>query len=215
MMATQPTGVRGTDSWLLGKKELNSPDFAKVLEESMPKNMDNPQLRGQGVGGPGVFSRGNDTSVVPAWRKTYSHIIHIGSKDPDAAPMRKLAPEMGAYANEASRFTPGWRRAFWGTNYERLSEIKARYDPEHLFWVTPGIDADKWVVEGDRICRSTAATYSASDIPPKNDNQNFVDGTARGIDEYPGADFIYIQGPRGPVMNPVYLGLAKASNQGR
>jgi FAD/FMN-containing dehydrogenase len=213
MMATQSTGVRGTDSWLLGKEHLNSPDLAKVLEDSMPKGMDNPQLRGQGVGGPGVFSRGNDTSVVPAWRRTYCHIILVGSKDPDASPMRKLAPNMGAYANEASRFTPGWRKAFWGTNYERLSAIKKRYDPEHLFWVSPGIDAEKWTVEGDRICRSAASATTAMDIPPKNDNQNFVDGTARGIDEYPGPDFIYIQGPRGAVMNPVYLGLAPASNQ--
>ena len=212
MLATQSTGVRGTDSWLLGKKHLHSPNLGRVLEDSMPKGMDNPQLRGQGVGGPGVFSRGNDTSVVPAWRKTYCHIILIGSKDPDASPMRKLAPEMGAYANEASRFTPGWRKAFWGTNYDRLSTIKKRYDPEHLFWVTPGINAEEWVAEGDRICRNTA-TYSANDIPPRNDNQNWVDGTARGIDEYPGPDFIYIKGPRGPVMNPVYLGLAPASNQ--
>jgi FAD/FMN-containing dehydrogenase len=204
MMATQSTGVRGTDSWLLGKKELNSPDFAKVLEDSMPKAMANPQLRGQGVGGPGVFSRGNDTSVVPAWRKTYCHLILIGSKDPDASPMRKLAPEMGAYANEASRLTPGWQKAFWGANYQPLFAIKKRYDPEGLFWVTPGIGADHWAVQGDRLCRSTA-TYASDSPAPKNDNQNFVDGTARGIDEYPGPDFLYVQGPRGPVLN-IHLG---------
>jgi len=211
MMATQSTGVRGTDSWLLGKKELNSPSFAKVLQESMPKGMANPQLRGQGVGGPGVFSRGQDTSVVPAWRKAYCHIIQIGSKDPDASPMRKLAPEMGAYANEASRLTPGWQKAFWGRNYERLSAIKKKYDPDHLFWVTPGIDAENWAVKGSRLCRDTET--HAGGVAPPNDNQNYVDGTARGIDEYPGPDFMYIHGPRGVSLNPVYLGLALASNQ--
>jgi FAD/FMN-containing dehydrogenase len=208
-MLTQSQGVRGTDSWLLGKDHLNSPKFAKVLEESMPRNMNNPQLRGQGVGGPGVFSRGNDTSVLAAWRKTYCHIIHIGSLDTDATPMRRLAPEMGAYANEASRDMPGWRKAFWGENYDRLSEIKKRYDPDHLFWVTPGIDADAWVVEGSRICRNTAPKVDVksaeTDTPPKNDNQNYVDGTAKGIDEYPGPQFMNVRGSKGSIFNLAYL----------
>lgn len=210
MAITQSTGVRGGDSWLLGKEHLKSADLAQVLEESMPKNMDNPQLRGQGIGGPGIFSQGNDTSVVPAWRRTYTHIIHLGSKDPVADPMRKLAPKMGAYVNEASRFTPGWRTAFWGNNYERLSSIKNKYDPDHLFWVTPGINADDWAVDGDRICRNTATlvdTKSAAlDLPPKTDNVNVVDATARGIDEYPGPMFPWVPGGIwGVTLNPGYF----------
>ncbi|KAF2667400.1 FAD-binding domain-containing protein [Microthyrium microscopicum] len=218
MMATQSTGIRGGDSWLLGKEHLNSPKFAQVLEDSMPKDMANPQLRGQGIGGPGIHKRGNDTSVVPAWRKAYTHIIHLGSKDPVASAMRTLAPEMGAYLNEASRFTPGWRTVFWGSNYDRLSSIKKKYDPEHLFWVTPGINAEDWNVSGDRVCRSAAtvtkvdAKAAALEVAPKGDNINVVDATAPGIDEYPGPEFMWLRAGDGSWLNPRYFGMSSWNN---
>jgi len=75
--------------------------------------------------------------------------------------------------------------------------------------VTPGIDADAWVVEGSRICRNTAPKVDVksaeTDTPPKNDNQNYVDGTAKGIDEYPGPQFMNVRGSKGSIFNPSYL----------
>jgi FAD/FMN-containing dehydrogenase len=46
-----------------------------------------------------------------------------------------LAPYVSgsAYQNFIDRSQPDWERAYYGTNLERLSEVKRRYDPEDLF----------------------------------------------------------------------------------
>lgn len=176
-MATQSKGIAPMDSWLLGAEHLKSENFAQGLEDAMPKMQDG-QMRGQLIGGGKVLSLGNDTSVVEAWRRTYAHIILTGYGQPDAAPFRALAPDMGAYANEASYLTPGYKEAFWGSHYDRLSKIKKQYDPNHLFWTTPGIDAEFWSVQPDgRLCKSTnvpSQVSKAKEIAPKSDNPNFV-----------------------------------------
>lgn len=47
--------------------------------------------------------------------------------------MEKLAPESGAYMNEASPWTADWQDAWWGKeNYAALLAIKKRYDPKRL-----------------------------------------------------------------------------------
>jgi FAD binding domain-containing protein/berberine-like enzyme len=208
VVLTQPQGVSWMDSWLLGKEHLTSPGLSKALEGSMP-HLELGELRGQMVGGGKVFQAQNNTSVLPAWRKTYSHLILVGSGQADATPLRKLAPNMGQYVNEGSRLTPDWRNAFWGSNYNRLSDIKKKYDPEHLFWVTPGIDADAWVVRDQRLCKTTptnmqSAAELATEIAPKGDNLNFVD-TIKNNDETKGPSFLLIKYPNGTeYFNPEY-----------
>ncbi|KIN08108.1 hypothetical protein OIDMADRAFT_16484 [Oidiodendron maius Zn] len=44
-----------------------------------------------------------------------------------------MTPEGGVYLNEASPWTENWKEAWWGESYERLSEIKKKYDPEGIF----------------------------------------------------------------------------------
>jgi hypothetical protein len=204
---TQSQGVSSGDSWLLGKEHFTHPDLAKALESSMPK-LELSEFRGQMVGGGKVF-QSNDTSVLPAWRKTYSHLILIGSGQPDATPLRKLAPNMGQYVNEGSRLTPDWRNAFWGANYDRLSEIKKKYDSDHLLWVTPGINADAWTVKGERLCRTKptnkqSTSGRATEIAPKSDNLNFID-LIRDNDETKGPPFLLITHPNGTeYLNPEY-----------
>jgi FAD/FMN-containing dehydrogenase len=55
------------------------------------------------------------------------------------AELRKLVPDPGSYVAESDFFEPGWQRAFWGGNYERLLAVKLRYDPEGLFTVHHGV----------------------------------------------------------------------------
>jgi hypothetical protein len=107
-MAVQAKGVAPMDSWLFSAENLKSPEFAQALEDAMPK-LENGQYRGQLIGGGKVSTLGNDTAVLPAWRKTIAHIVLTGVGQPDATPLRKFAPEMGAYANEASYLTPGMK----------------------------------------------------------------------------------------------------------
>jgi FAD/FMN-containing dehydrogenase len=47
--------------------------------------------------------------------------------------IRAIAPGAGAYVNEADYFEPDWQRSFWGDNYQRLLQVKEKYDPDGLF----------------------------------------------------------------------------------
>jgi hypothetical protein len=207
-MLTKSRGVSSIDSWLLGRDHLTSPNLAKALESSMPKS-ELGELRGQVVGGGKVFQSNNDTSLLPAWRKAYVHLILVASDQTDATPLRKLAPNMGEYANEGSRLTPDWRNAFWGSNYDRLSEIKKKYDPGHLLWVTPGIDADAWAVKDQRLCRTAlvaeqSATLHAAEIAPKSDNPNIADAVQE-LSDSKGPSFLLIKYPNGTdYLNPEF-----------
>ncbi|HFE6172810.1 TPA: BBE domain-containing protein, partial [Legionella pneumophila] len=44
-----------------------------------------------------------------------------------------LNPDSGTYGNEADYNLKNWQRALWGSNYEKLLQIKHHYDPENLF----------------------------------------------------------------------------------
>ncbi len=46
-----------------------------------------------------------------------------------------LAPHVSgaAYQNFIDRSQPDWERAYYGDNFERLTEVKRRYDPDELF----------------------------------------------------------------------------------
>ena len=64
------------------------------------------------------------------------------------AELRKVAPDSGAYLTEASYFQKDWQRAFWGPNYSRLRGIKAKYDPEGLFFIHHGVGSEDWSADG-------------------------------------------------------------------
>jgi FAD/FMN-containing dehydrogenase len=65
-----------------------------------------------------------------------------------AAELRKVAPDAGAYVAESSFFEPEWQRAYWGSNYARLLEIKKKYDPGGLFFVHHGVGSEEWSADG-------------------------------------------------------------------
>lgn len=53
-----------------------------------------------------------------------------------------IGPGSGAYVHETSYFTIDWRESMWGPNYERLLEVKKKYDPDMLLrcWKCVGFD---------------------------------------------------------------------------
>jgi FAD/FMN-containing dehydrogenase len=57
--------------------------------------------------------------------------------------IRSVTPNSGSYHNEADYFEPDWQRSFWGTNYERLLEVKHRYDPTNFFRVHHGVGSEE------------------------------------------------------------------------
>jgi len=62
--------------------------------------------------------------------------------------LRAVAPGAGAYVSESDFFEPEWRRAFWGEHYARLRAVKAKYDPEGLFFGHHGVGSEDWSADG-------------------------------------------------------------------
>jgi FAD/FMN-containing dehydrogenase len=66
--------------------------------------------------------------------------------------IRDATPGTGSYVNETDYFEPDWQQSFWGENYQRLSEIKRRYDPEGLFYCHHCVGSEAWSSDG--MCKS-------------------------------------------------------------
>jgi hypothetical protein len=93
MVSPTPQGAIAMDSRLLGEAHLSSPDLRAAFKTA------SPAIQGHLVANPSL--KYENTSVLPAWRKAYVHMI--GSKALNRTTvesLRRLAPDMGAYANE-------------------------------------------------------------------------------------------------------------------
>ena len=64
------------------------------------------------------------------------------------AELRKVVPEAAAYVSESNFFEEQWQRAFWGENYARLLQVKAKYDPGGLFFAHHGVGSESWSADG-------------------------------------------------------------------
>jgi hypothetical protein len=127
------------------------------------------------VGGGKVFRADRDTpkttSVLQAWRRTYVHALvqrmwaaDMRPEDVEAlqndisnvktAALVKLAPDTGAYMNEADVRDAAWRKDFYGDNYKQLLGIKDLYDPDGIFYCSTCVGAERWIVsERGTLCR--------------------------------------------------------------
>ncbi|KAI9046030.1 putative isoamyl alcohol oxidase [Aspergillus affinis] len=88
------------------------------------------------------------TSATPAWRSAVWELgsgaawawnstletrqQKISSIQNMTATLERITPGSGAYSNEANPFTKDWQEAWWGDNYNKLAEIKSKYDPKSL-----------------------------------------------------------------------------------
>jgi hypothetical protein len=99
-----PRGIEHMDSRLFGIEELNSPYLAEALMRSMPFNLPDGQIRFHLVAGHKVGSQGQNTSVNPAWRRSYAHVLVTGGGVPNAQALRDISPNSGAYINEGPEY---------------------------------------------------------------------------------------------------------------
>lgn len=106
-----------------------------------------------------------DSAINPAFRTSVYHIIALHPLDlsPNTgtnilsqrqlfttttmAKWRVITPTSGSYVNEADRLEPDWQKNFWGSNYQRLLEIKQEVDPRGELWVSKGVGSEGWRVE--------------------------------------------------------------------
>ncbi|KAL4994624.1 hypothetical protein BDV10DRAFT_188824 [Aspergillus recurvatus] len=114
------------------------------------------------VGGGKVLEEPEYSGVNPAWRRTFLvHIVARGWLEKLGRvvaekvkvditynkyyAMRQLTPTMGGYLNEADRNNPWWEEDFYGsTNYNRLLQIKNKYDPEGVFYCPQCVGSSSW-----------------------------------------------------------------------
>jgi FAD/FMN-containing dehydrogenase len=67
-----------------------------------------------------------------------------------------VTPGSGSYLNEVDSWYEGnWKQEFYGINYDRLLQIKDKYDPDHFFYAYTGIGSDYWYPDASgRLCES-------------------------------------------------------------
>jgi FAD/FMN-containing dehydrogenase len=112
------------------------------------------------------------TAVHPAWRTSYCLQLSQRSWPSDAdeslisaikhevstvkaAAMKAFAPDTGTYMNEADRNDPDYKANFYGSNYDRLLEIKRERDPKSVFYCPTCVGSDQWAEDKTgRLCRA-------------------------------------------------------------
>ncbi|MFZ1990610.1 MAG: FAD-binding oxidoreductase, partial [Alphaproteobacteria bacterium] len=99
-----------------------------------------------------IIADGNERPAYPG--QPGAHVdLDSARKDAraiDAAiePLRKIAPRSGSYVSESNYFNARWQDEFWGANYPRLKVVKAKYDPDGLFFVHHGVGSEEWSPDG-------------------------------------------------------------------
>ncbi|KAM0269563.1 hypothetical protein ACHAPA_004136 [Fusarium lateritium] len=119
------------------------------------------------------FGSKSANSVLPQWRDSIVMVSLTLPWDNEApweemlATQRRITDEIqpiieaatpggGAYINEADFQQLNWQETFYGANYDKLLEIKKKYDPESFFYATVAVGSEAWTVAGDgRMCRAS------------------------------------------------------------
>jgi hypothetical protein len=99
--------------------------------------------------GPVNHPDNSKTGVNPEWRNALWHVFMgaawISSTPPNVRaqiqntisasvqPLKALTPGGGCYMNEGDWLEENWQQTFFGDNYDRLLDVKRRYDPTGLF----------------------------------------------------------------------------------
>jgi hypothetical protein len=61
----------------------------------------------------------------------------------------------GAYLNEADFQEPNWKSVFYGSNYQALDKVKAKYDPYDMLYALGAVGSDRWTqLKDGRLCRT-------------------------------------------------------------
>jgi len=119
-----------------------------------------------------AIAAARDTAMNPAVCSAFALVIcadsqepaypGIAGHEPDAAKgrtaaraiqqcmneLRAVAPDGGSYVSESDYFDAGWKRSYFGSNYERLAAVKRKCDPHGLFFVHHGVGSEEWSADG-------------------------------------------------------------------
>ena len=111
-------------------------------------------------------------AVLPAWRDTVLDVLIVSTwnftepfasmlavedrlTDETVPDLERITPGSGTYLNEGDFRLQTWKQDFYGSNYERLRQIKSQYDPNDLFYAVTAVGSDAWNITSDgRLCRA-------------------------------------------------------------
>ena len=112
-----------------------------------------------------------DNPVIQAWRDSLIN-LNFAIANPELASfaelsadlalanqfqldLRNITPGGGNYMNEATYDYPYWKEDYYGEYYERLVEVKYKYDPGSVLWIQPGAGNDKYALMDDgHLCKT-------------------------------------------------------------
>ncbi|KAF9874488.1 FAD binding domain-containing protein [Colletotrichum karsti] len=116
---------------------------------------------------------GVDNAVNPHWRNAAIHVQYSTAWSNDPAdwdtmisdqkrmtddimpPIEAATPGSGNYVNEVDFNIDGWKEKFFGGNYDKLLEIKQKWDSTGVFYALKTVGSDAWNVAADgRMCRA-------------------------------------------------------------
>ncbi|KAL9003922.1 MAG: hypothetical protein Q9188_003238 [Gyalolechia gomerana] len=144
-------------------RDIVEDDFTDTLISDVGLNVNRSSARG---------NSNVNNAVLPAWRDTLIDTVIVTPWDFQAPlsdmvalqqrmtevyipALEKVTPGSGCYLNEGDPYQPNWQETFYGANYQRLREIKKKYDPDDLFYATTAVGSEEWVVQtGGHLCRS-------------------------------------------------------------
>lgn len=145
---------------------VDGADFNKVL-----RTFASAGLVLAGSGGKFESYPGVSNAVPPTWRKAiislqFGSLWDASRWDDMIADQKKITevympqmidvtPGSGTYMNEADFNEPNWKEVFYGPNWDRLVNIKKKYDPKDFFYNFKGVGSDAWTLENNgRMCRA-------------------------------------------------------------
>ncbi|KAK7181333.1 FAD binding domain-containing protein [Paraphaeosphaeria sporulosa] len=151
-----PVGVGISESGrFLPKRLFSEPEEIEKVVDAVVTAMQF-SLTNKGGGSAQLYATGplnqpdnSKTGVNPAFREAMWEVIMGGiwtSATPEAVrrqirhtisasiePFKALTPGGGCYMNEGDWTEENWRQTFFGSNYDRLLEVKRKFDPTGLF----------------------------------------------------------------------------------
>lgn len=115
-----------------------------------------------------------DSAANPAWREVMMFDIIGLTWDADtpesevaslhekltgdlAQRLKDVSPGAGGYLNEGDVMDPEFAQSFYGSNYDRLLEIKKKIDPKDVFWAPTAVGSERWYItdQEDYVTKQT------------------------------------------------------------
>ena len=70
--------------------------------------------------------------------------------------LEQITPGGGAYLNEGDFQQADYQQVFYENNYDNLRTVKAKYDPDDIFYALQAVGSEAWETADDgRLCRTS------------------------------------------------------------